>query len=230
MDTKYQRAKILVELLKSFYLQVFISLGLYIVIILRFALIYPGNYIKTNFMISQSISNKILYYLAGGNQTLIDAVNSQPQPDLSFFQSSTFLFSYIGIIFGVFIIFKFIKFYKLKSKFYNSETKDIALKKFMKMDNTPSIQDVLNKFDENNSKKKKKFYLYSIRVVILMGLLFVLKRYLNGGGGVILDVIIFFAIFNIIYRYLFTFHLDKKIFNENWEKKKIVKYLKLMES
>ncbi|KZX15865.1 hypothetical protein MBCUT_12430 [Methanobrevibacter cuticularis] len=202
MDTKYQRAKIIVEETKQFYCQFLFSIGLFIFILIRF-------------QFSQSFNL---------NQTIMNIGNASPPAEIAFFQTNTFIFLYIGTIFSLFLIYKYIKLYRIKRKFRNTKQADNFLKKYMKTDDLPTIEKIHEKFDEDKKKEKKRFYFLVVRVAIINIVLCILSTYFPLFS--FFDIILAFSIINLIYRHLFIFHADKKLFNDKWENKKVTEYTK----
>ncbi|WP_169805780.1 2TM domain-containing protein [Methanobrevibacter curvatus] len=226
LDTKYQRAKIIVEQLKSFYVQIFFSLGLFLIIVIRFNFYKPSTNFAMSTAISGALTNETMLILSNMNSQSLDAISTMSPQDLSFFNNPWFLILYVACIFSLFVIFKFIKFYRTKNKFIRSEKFNENLKKHMKMDEIPTVDEVHEKLNQDKSKEKKKFYYGILRIAVVIAILFLMKYYFS--QSMLLDVVIFFAIFNMIYRYLFIFHLDKKLFKKKWEDRKIDEYMKQM--
>ncbi|MDR2829525.1 MAG: hypothetical protein LBB45_00515 [Methanobrevibacter sp.] len=132
-----------------------------------------------------------------------------------------YIYYYIAIIFLIRIVYKYIKLHRLKKGFKNKTNDNKTLKKYMKNND---LDDVHSKFKEDQIKERKKFNIYLIRIVGLDALLIILRfKYPNTFS--IADIIIPLTVAIIIYRYLFVFHLDKKLFTDIWENNKMDKFI-----
>jgi len=207
-DTRYQRAKILVEETRRFYFQIIFTIGMFIVVILR------TLFINRPFLEMDSIS------FMGEN------VSSTPPPELTFMNSPLFILSYVGVIFLLFIGFRYLKLYMLKRSFKNEESAVKRLKKYMKTDEIPKNEDIDAKFNEDKNKDKKRFYILVIRVIALNILLYYIYSTFFSYMP-FFELIIAFSILTLSYRYLIVFHADKKLLDKNWENKKIEEYIQL---
>lgn len=67
--------------------------------------------------------------------------------------------------------------------------------------------------------------MYLIRIVGVDALLIML-RFKYPVTFSIVDIIIPLTITIVIYRYLFVFHLDRKLFTDNWENKKMDEFIR----
>lgn len=130
----------------------------------------------------------------------------------------------VVIIFLLRIVYRYTKLYRLKKGFKNKNNNK-RLEKYMKNND---LDDIQSKFKEDDLKEKKKFYKYLIRTIIINILLIILKfKYPTTFQWV--DLIILLTIVTTIYKYLFVFHVDKKLFSDNWENKKkgdFIRFLK----
>ncbi|KZX10242.1 2TM domain-containing protein [Methanobrevibacter filiformis] len=202
IDTTYQRAKIIVEHTRELYFQILLFTGLFIFIAIRTTargVSYP---------------NPSLIYM-----------NNLPQPSyINFIQSPLFLCIYVGSIFLLFSLYKYLKLYFLKRSFKNKEKRDKKLKKYMKLDKFPTREEIENKFKENKHKTKKKFYRQLVQVVIINIILFIVNLYYI--HLMFIEIIMIFSILSIVYRHILIFHLEKIVFGKKWENNKIIEYIK----
>lgn len=204
-DTRYQRAKILVEESRRFYFQIIFTVGIFIVIIFR------TLFIANPFSAMDSIN------FMGENI-------SSASPDLTFMNFPLFIFLYLGVIFLLFMGFRYLKLYTLKRSFKNEEFADKKLKKYMKTDEIPKNEEVDAKFNEDKNKDKRRFYILVIRVIVLnIVLYYIYSTFLRYGN--FFELIIFFSAITLIYRYFMVFHIDRLFFNKEWENKKINEYI-----
>ncbi|MDR1819641.1 MAG: 2TM domain-containing protein [Methanobrevibacter sp.] len=138
---------------------------------------------------------------------------------------SQYIYFYVLIIFFLRIVYMYIKLYKLKKGLKNEDDNKKTLKKYMK---NHDLNDVHSKFKKDEIKEKKKFYRFLIRIIAINILLIILKiKYPNTFQWV--DLIIILTMVILIYRYLFVFHVDKKLFTDDWTNKKMnefIEYLK----
>ncbi|MDR3291347.1 MAG: 2TM domain-containing protein [Methanobrevibacter sp.] len=129
----------------------------------------------------------------------------------------------VVIIFLLRIVYRYTKLYRLKKGFKNKNNNK-RLEKYMKNND---LDDIQSKFKEDDLKEKKKFYKYLIRTIIINILLIILKfKYPTTFQWV--DLIILLTIVTTIYKYLFVFHVDKKLFSDNWENKKKEEFIRFL--
>ncbi|RBQ23077.1 hypothetical protein ALNOE001_12020 [Candidatus Methanobinarius endosymbioticus] len=138
-------------------------------------------------------------------------------------QNPLFIISYVGSVFCIILLYKYLKIYRLKKQFKDQEKGNRKLKRYMKTDELPKKEEVYNNFLGDKKILGKGFYLRIAYLISVVGLLIIINTYYF--KLVFLDILIIFVILNLIYRYIFLTHLDKKIFNERWEKEKIKKYM-----
>ncbi|WP_042703974.1 2TM domain-containing protein [Methanobrevibacter arboriphilus] len=203
-NTKYQKAKIIVEETRRLYLQIILLVGIFLFIIVR-------TIISRNFLLMPSFT------FIGENVSY--------SPELSIIQSPFFIFAYVAVIFSIFIVFRYIKLYNLKRKFRSGEKGIKKLKKYMKTDKIPNKEEVDNKFDEDKNKAKRKFYILVIRVAVLNFVLYYVFTNYISNSFLFFNIILPFSILTLIYRYLLLFHADKKFLGEKWENEKIEYYI-----
>jgi len=213
-DTNYQKSKIIVEETRRLYFQIILLFGIFLFVVIRFFMI--KNTISQNFPLFMQ------YAYVGGN---ISAYS----PEIAITQSPFFIFIYFGVIFSIFLVYKYIRLYNLKRKFKNELNGDKSLKKYMKTDKIPNKEDIKNKFDEDKTKSKKRFYLLILRVTILnIVLYYVFTNYIDS-SFLFFNIILPFSILTLIYRYLLLFHVDKKFLGKDWEDKKIENYMDMFD-
>ena len=194
IDTTYQRGKIIVEEMKKFYSQLILFTGLFIFIIIR------------NIFLNGSLSSS--------------PINDQT---INFIQNPLFIISYVGAIFTITLLYKYLKLFFLKRNFKNSSKADLKLKKYMKIDEIPTKEDVLNKFIKDNEKVKKKFRFQIIYILCIITLFIVIDTFYT--KIIFLDLFIVFISFNLIYRHFALFHFNKKLFTPEWEEKTLEKVI-----
>ncbi|MDR2623284.1 MAG: hypothetical protein LBC39_01750 [Methanobrevibacter sp.] len=136
-----------------------------------------------------------------------------------------YVYFYVVAIFLLRIVYKYVKLYRLKKGFKNKNNDDKTLKKYM---NDNDLDDLHSKFKEDKIKERKKFYRYSIRIVAL-DVLLIMLRFKYPATFSIADIIIPLTMVIIVYRYLFVFHVDKKLFTDNWESNKRDGFIKELE-
>ena len=212
-DTKYQRAKILVEETRRFYFQIIFTIGIFIVVAIR-----------SLFITRPFLSPEDSMVFMGENLSIGENISASQVPDLSFMYTPLFMILYIGSIFLLILAFRYLRLYFLKRKFEDSESADKRLKKYMKTDEIPNVDEVEAKFNEDKNKQKKKYYTLVLRVVLLNILMYYLYSTFFS-YGVIFEIILAFSVLTLIYRYFIVFHADKKLFGKDWEDKKIEKYI-----
>jgi hypothetical protein len=145
------------------------------------------------------------------NMTNINANQSMGTQYMYFFIMFVFLFR---------IFYKYIKLYKLKKGFKNDFDNNKTFKKYMK-----NSDDVQSKFREDKLKEKKNFYWYLGRIIFI-DIMFIILQIKYPIIFSWVDIIIILTLFTAFYKYLFVFHADKKIFNDNWENKKEEEFIK----
>ncbi|MDR0913345.1 MAG: 2TM domain-containing protein [Methanobrevibacter sp.] len=138
---------------------------------------------------------------------------------------TTIVFAVYILIFILLIVLNYLKLWKLRKNFKNKDISEEKLKKYMKSDEIPELADVDSKFALDKEKAKKRFYSIVLRIIILNVLLIYLNMH-YGNYFHVSTVLMFISWILLIYRYLSLFHLDKKLFNDEWEKKKLNEYLK----
>ncbi|MEA4958005.1 hypothetical protein SDC9_47944 [bioreactor metagenome] len=201
----YQKAKILVEEIRRFYIQIILFIGIFLFIVIRVI-------ISKNFLFVPS------FIFAGEN------ISSYP-PEIAIIQSPFFIFGYLLVIFSIFTLYRYIRLYNLKRNFMDEEKGIKKLKKYMKTKEIPKIEDIEKKFNEDKSKAKRKFYILIIRVVILNFVLYYVFTNFISNSFLFFNIILPFSILTLVYRYLLLFHSDKKFLGDDWEKKKIKDYM-----
>jgi len=96
----------------------------------------------------------------------------------------------------------------------------------MKTDEIPSKEEVYQKFDEDKNKERRKFYFLVARVFMLIIILYyIYSNFFN--NTTIFELALAFSILTLIYRYLIVFHADKKLFDKDWENKKIEEFIRI---
>ena len=211
-DTKYQRAKILVEETRRLYFQIIFTIGIFIVVTIR------------SLFITRPFPSPDSMVIMGENLSMAENISASQVPDISFMYSPLFIILYIGCIFLLILSLRYLKFYLLKRKFKNPESADKRLKKYMKTDEIPNIDEVEAKFSEDKDKQKRKYYILVLRVIILNIIVYYIYSNLFN-MGVFFEIIFAFSILTLIYRYFIVFHVDKKLFGKEWEDKKIEYYI-----
>ena len=207
IGTKYQRAKIVVEETRRFYFQVIFVVGIFLLVSIR-----------TIFIDRSSFSMDSISFI-GENI-------SSPPPEMTFIPSPTFIILYIAVIFLLSLGYKYLKLYLLKRSFKNEESGIKKLKKYMKTDEIPSKEEVYQKFDEDKNKERRKFYFLVARVFMLIIILYyIYSNFFN--NTTIFELALAFSILTLIYRYLIVFHADKKLFDKDWENKKIEEFIRI---
>jgi len=94
----------------------------------------------------------------------------------------------------------------------------------MKTDEISSKEEVYQKFHEDKNKERRKFYFLVARVfIIILFLYYFYSNFFN--NTTIFELVLIFSILTLIYRYLIVFHADKKLFDKNWENKKIKEFI-----
>ncbi|GAA5819674.1 MAG: 2TM domain-containing protein [Methanobrevibacter sp. CfCl-M3] len=132
-----------------------------------------------------------------------------------------YIYFYVLIIFFLRIVYRYIKLHKLKKGLKNKNEDNKTLKKYMK---NHDLNDIQSKFKKDEMKEKKKFYRFLIRIITVNILLIILKiRYPDTFQWV--DLIIILTVVILIYRYLFVFHIDKKLFTDDWTNKKMDEFI-----
>jgi uncharacterized membrane protein len=230
-DTLKQRARILVKETKEFYFQIIFIIGLAILFIIRRLVI--GNSFTSIGNVSNFIDANTVNNLS--NASNLSALNSSAvntidplvveQATQQFFNQ--YLFVYMGAIFLIIILYKYLKLYNLKRKFKdkNREKGNAKLKKYMKSDRIPNINDIEAKFEEDKQKSKKSFYRSILKVAFLILILIALSSF-SPIQSQFLWLIIALSIAVLIYRHIFVFHLDKKFLGDDWEDKKMREFIK----
>ena len=205
IDTKYQRAKIIVEETRRFYFQVIFVVGIFLVVSIR-----------TIFIGRSAFSMDSISFI-GENI-------SSPPPEMTFILSPAFIIPYIAVIFLLSLGYKYLKLYLLKRSFENEKYGIKKLKKYMKTDEISSKEEVYQKFHEDKNKERRKFYFLVARVfIIILFLYYFYSNFFN--NTTIFELVLIFSILTLIYRYLIVFHADKKLFDKNWENKKIKEFI-----
>ena len=210
-DTKWQRAKILVEETRKFYFQIIFTLGMLVVIIIR--TLFIGNPISS--MNSTSFM---------GENFMGENISTYPSPDFTFMESPLFILLYVGGIFLLFLVYRYLKLYFLKRSFSSEKSTDKKLKRYMKTDEIPNIEDINKKFNEDKNKDKRKYYSLVIRVIVLNIVIYYIYSTILD-MGFFYEIILAFSVLTLIYRYLIVFHGEKKILGKNWEEEKIEEYI-----
>lgn len=207
MDTKYQRAKIVVEETRRFYFQIIFTIGIFIVILARFLFIGRSSLaINPSSFIGENISSTAM------------------TTNFDFVSSPIFILLYLGVVFFIFTGFRYFKLYLLKRSFNNEESGIKKLKKYMKTNEIPSNEEIDARFHEDKNKEKKRFYILVVRVIILNIILYyIYSNFFN--NSFFFEIILAFSVLTLIYRYLIVFHADKKLFNNEWKNNKIEEYI-----
>ena len=195
IDTTYQRGIILVEELRKLYTQLILFSGLFIFIIIR------NLFLNTSSFYEPSMDSQVV----------------------NFIQNPLFIISYVGVLFTLMLLFRYLKFYLLKRNFNNQDKANNKLKKYMKSNDIPTKEDVLNKFIGDKNKVKKKFKFQLVYILSIITLLIIVNMYYM--KILFLDLIIIFMAFNLFYRHLSIYHFDKKFFNQDWEDKHLKEYI-----
>ncbi|MGL4669124.1 MAG: 2TM domain-containing protein [Methanobacteriaceae archaeon] len=207
-DTKYQRAKIVVEETRQFYFQIIFTIGIFTIIVLRFA------------FLGRSLVTMDIGSLVGENIS-----SSNITSNMAFMNSPLFMFSYITSVFLIFLGFRYFKLYLLKRSFRNEESGIKKLKKYMKTKEIPSNEELNAKFNKDKNKQKKKFYFLVVYVIVINIILYYTSSNIFN-NTLFFELILTFSVLSLFYRYLIFFHADKKVFGNDWENKQIEEYIK----
>ncbi|MDR1721868.1 MAG: 2TM domain-containing protein [Methanobrevibacter sp.] len=209
-NTEEQKAKILVKETKEFYFQIIFIIGLLIFFILR------------RFFLADSMT-----------PTMVVDPSMNPEIQQSVQSSQNFInqimIYWVASVFLLMILYRYLKLWNLKRKLKNHEKGDEKLKKYLKTEEIPTMDDVENKFTEDKEKSKKKFKMLLIRIIILDALIIAMNFYINPELQ-IYDIFIIITAITLFYRYLFVYHLDKKLLSDKWEEKKKEEFLKELRS
>ncbi|MDR3222303.1 MAG: 2TM domain-containing protein [Methanobrevibacter sp.] len=167
-------------------------------------------YLETIFIIGLMLFVIIRMFLIG---------NSYSNTQLMITQ---YIYFGVVIIFLLRIAYKYLNYTGLKKGFKNKKDNK-RLEKYMKNNDS---DDIPSKFKEDDLKEKKKFYKYIFRAIIIIALLIILNFLYPTRFQ--WEVVIILLTIIVIYRYLVVFHLDKKLFSDNWENKKKEEFIRFL--
>jgi hypothetical protein len=140
-----------------------------------------------------------------------------------FLTSEEFVSYYFLIISFLFLIYKYVKFHNLENGLCDEKLGDVKLKKYMKMDKIPSIEDLNDKFNERKSKRNRRFYLLGLRILIINIVVFCINYFLTPEEWWFYIISVFGIV--LLYRYLLVFRASKYFLNEKWMEKQINSYI-----